>query len=295
MNIDEGKYMRDKIKKIRGSGIIILCSLLFLSSCSTSFAYNNVGWLSSFWIDDYISLNKAQSKQLRGIINNTRDWHREVELPKYKTDLVYLRQLLNAETDAELLMQAVSDLKLHWHNLLTYSSEPLITFALTLSQTQKHEFVDNIAKKIAEESSELQSQSLQVIKESRLKKQLEYYNDWLGTLSESQRLLISEANDAHINTSLLWQAYKRARLEALSQLFNSTDLNETAFKQQLKIIIVEREQFMSSELTEINEQNLTAYAQLLVNLNKTLSTKQQQHVDKKIAKLVSMVSGLIIP
>ncbi|TMP42298.1 hypothetical protein CWB81_20650, partial [Pseudoalteromonas sp. S1688] len=87
--------MLNNLKNIKISKIIFINSLLFIASSSTSFSYNNNGCLSSYWIDDYFELNKRQSKQLKVIINNTRDWHREVDLPKYKADLLDLRQLLD--------------------------------------------------------------------------------------------------------------------------------------------------------------------------------------------------------
>nr|MDC2856722.1 hypothetical protein [Ningiella sp. W23] len=51
---------------------------------------------------------------------------------------------------------------------------------------------------------------------------------------------------------------------------------------------------MSNELLELNEQNLKAYAQLLLKLNKTLSPKQLSHVDEEFADLVGTVNELIM-
>ncbi|MEI8703759.1 hypothetical protein [Pseudoalteromonas sp. B62] len=51
------------MKKFKHVGVAI--SMLFLCSCSASFTYNNLSWLSSFWVDDYVDLNKQQNKQLK--------------------------------------------------------------------------------------------------------------------------------------------------------------------------------------------------------------------------------------
>tara|TARA_B100001059_G_scaffold56957_1_gene52043 strand:+ start:1445 stop:2308 length:864 start_codon:yes stop_codon:yes gene_type:complete len=285
--------MFNRFKKIKLSKLVFILSLLFIASCSTSFAYNNLGWLSSFWVDDYVDLNKSQSKQLKAIINDTRDWHREVELPKYKADLLDLRQLLNNEADTAQLMEKITQVKQHWRNLLLHTSDPLIELAMTLTPSQRNEMVENIREKINEEIQEHTSLTKDEHLQQRLERQLDYYKQWLGKLTSEQQTLISQANSAHTSTSNLWYDYKLTRLAALEALFTQQTLSEAEFSQQLRTIITEREQYMSNELLELNEQNLKAYAQLLLKLNKTLSSKQLAHVDEEFADLVGTVNELL--
>ncbi|WP_076919718.1 DUF6279 family lipoprotein [Pseudoalteromonas sp. SK18] len=285
--------MFNRFKKIKLSKLVFILSLLFIASCSTSFAYNNLGWLSSFWVDDYVDLNKSQSKQLKAIINDTRDWHREVELPKYKADLLDLRQLLNNEADTAQLMEKITQVKQHWRNLLLHTSDPLIELAMTLTPSQRNEMVENIREKINEEIQEHTSLTKDEHLQQRLERQLDYYKQWLGKLTSEQQTLISQANSAHTPTSNLWYDYKLTRLAELEALFTQQTLSEAEFTRQLRTIITEREQYMSNELLELNEQNLKAYAQLLLKLNKTLSTQQLAHVDEEFADLVGTVNELL--
>ena len=285
--------MFNRLKNIKLSKLVFILSLLFIASCSTSFAYNNLGWLSSFWVDDYVDLNKSQSKQLKAIINDTRDWHREVELPKYKADLLDLRQLLNNEADTAQLMEKITQVKQHWRNLLLHTSDPLIELAMTLTPSQRNEMVENIREKINEEIQEHTSLTKDEHLQQRLERQLDYYKQWLGKLTSEQQTLISQANSAHTSTSNLWYDYKLTRLAALEALFTQQTLSEAEFTRQLRTIITEREQYMSNELLELNEQNLKAYAQLLLKLNKTLSSKQLAHVDEEFADLVGTVNELL--
>ena len=285
--------MFNRLKNIKLSKLVFILSLLFIASCSTSFAYNNLGWLSSFWVDDYVDLNKSQSKQLKAIINDTRDWHREVELPKYKADLLALRQLLNNEADTAQLMEKITQVKQHWRNLLLHTSDPLIELAMTLTPSQRNEMVENIREKINEEIQEYTSLTKDEHLQQRLERQLDYYKQWLGKLTSEQQTLISQANSAHTSTSNLWYDYKLTRLAALEALFTQKTLSEAEFTRQLRTIITEREQYMSNELLELNKQNLKAYAQLLLKLNKTLSTKQLAHVDEEFADLVGTVNELL--
>jgi len=240
-----------------------------------------------------VDLNKSQSKQLKAIINDTRDWHREVELPKYKADLLDLRQLLNNEADTAQLMEKITQVKQHWRNLLLHTSDPLIELAMTLTPSQRNEMVENIREKINEEIQEHTSLTKDEHLQQRLERQLDYYKQWLGKLTSEQQTLISQANSAHTSTSNLWYDYKLTRLAALEALFSQQTLSEAEFTQELHTIITEREQYMSNELLEQNEQNLKAYAHLLLKLNKTLSVKQLAHVDEEFADLVGTVNDLL--
>ena len=75
--------------------LIALSILLGIAGCSPSFTYNNLGWLSGFWIDDYVDLNSEQADKFKHIVQTSRDWHRETQLPLYKRDLEHLKSLLD--------------------------------------------------------------------------------------------------------------------------------------------------------------------------------------------------------
>jgi hypothetical protein len=153
--------------------------------------------------------------------------------------------------------------------------------------------IENIRDQINDEIKKHASLTKEEHQQSRLDRQLDYYEQWLGKLTSEQRTLVSQANSEYISTSNLWYDYKLTRLGALEALFNQQTLDDAQFAQQLRTIITERELFMSAELIERNEENLRAYAQLLVKLNQTLSPKQIAHVDEEFSDLVGTVNELL--
>ncbi|WP_282130361.1 DUF6279 family lipoprotein [Pseudoalteromonas aliena] len=278
------------IKKI--AKIITVLSMLLLSACSTSFAYNNLPWLSSFWVDDYIDLNKSQAKQLKQIIENTRNWHRQTELLKYKQDLTNLQAMFNSQLNKEELTKHITLAKGHWGNLLDYASQPLITLAKTLTSKQRKELIDNITADINDELKEHNELSLQEHKDMRLDKQFDYFKQWLNKLTPEQVRLIKAANEQHINTFLLWQDYKRDRLRALEQTFSNLQLDEQQFATQLEIIITDRDVFIGDELKAKNENNLVLYINLLIDLNNTLSKQQRKSANEHFDDLMQTINEL---
>lgn len=284
-------FNEKEVKKITQP--ILAISLLFLCSCSTTFAYNNLPWLSSFWVDDYIDLNKSQSEQLELIIKDTRNWHRQVELLKYKQDLNNVQKMFNGQPSLNEVNQQVTIAKQHWGNLLAYAQLPLIKLAKTLTPQQREELVSNISNELSEELAEHNELNKQGHKDKRLEQQLSYYKEWLGKLSNHQAQLIHATNELHVSTFELWQRYKQNRLNALETLFANTQRDDIEFTKQLGLIITEREYFMDSELIEKNNSNRMRYVDLLMALNNTLSDKQRRHANAKFVDLIDTIDDLI--
>lgn len=267
--------------------------LLLLSGCSASFTYNNIGWLSSFWIDDYVDLNKQQSKTVKTLIKETRDWHRQTQLPLYRQDLINLQQLLLNNPNQGQLIAHFEQAKQHWQALVMHVKDDLVDVALTLDESQKSEFTKAIAEQMDEQLEEFNEKTTQERLEDRLDEQLETYEDWLGKLTSPQVALITNANAQFNSTFMLWHSYKQARLEKLKNVFSQPEVSNEAFSEQLAYIIIEREAFMSAELIELDKQNLARYASLLVALRQTLSDQQINKANEKFAEMIEEIDELM--
>ncbi|MGJ8675698.1 MAG: DUF6279 family lipoprotein, partial [Pseudoalteromonas sp.] len=234
-----------KMKKFKHVGVAI--SMLFLCSCSASFTYNNLSWLSSFWVDDYVDLNKQQNKQLKKIIETTQHWHRSTQLPAYKQDIQNIKTLFNEGLKPVRLKEHVVFAKKHWRNLLEFAYLPLAELGENLTPLQRKTFINNIQEKIDEERDELNEQTFIARKKDRLEEQLEYYEQWLGKLNAEQKILIKLTNDKHQDSSELWLEYKQQRLNAAKQVFESENLTQSEFIEQLCTVIKVRELYMGPE------------------------------------------------
>ncbi|GEK56886.1 hypothetical protein PES01_37310 [Pseudoalteromonas espejiana] len=267
--------------------------MLFLCSCSASFTYNNLTWLSSFWVDDYIDLNKQQNKQLKSIITTTQQWHRSTQLPAYKQGITNLKSLFNQQLNYSQLKEQVVFARAHFTNLLEYANLPLAQLGLTLSLAQKEELINSIQEQINEEQEEFKQQTASERKSERLERQLDYYQQWLGKLSDTQTALISTANNKHHDSKALWLLYKQTRLNAAEGVLTNNTLNDNEFVEQLSFVIKERDAFMSDELINSNEANLDLYVNLLLELNTTLSAKQRENVNDEFDELIDTLTDLI--
>ena len=61
-----------------------LCALLLaISGCAASLLYPRLDSVVAYYIEDLVTLDAAQSKQLERTLSANLDWHRETELQKY--------------------------------------------------------------------------------------------------------------------------------------------------------------------------------------------------------------------
>jgi len=280
-----------KTKKVINACFAI--SMVFLCSCSASFTYNNLSWLSSFWVDDYIDLNKTQNKQLKQIINTTQAWHRSTQLPVYKQDIQNIKSLFNSSLSTEQLKKQVVFAKKHWQNLLEYAHMPLAELGASLSSEQRDELLSNIQKQIDEERKEFNEQTPLERKNDRLEEQIEYYEKWVDELTNDQKALIITANEQHKDSKSLWLEYKQNRLNVAIEIFKNNNLTHNELIAQLSTVIKERERYMSETLLKTNEENLNLYINLLYQLNTTLSDKQRQSVNDQFDELIDTLNDII--
>ncbi|MEN8824405.1 MAG: DUF6279 family lipoprotein, partial [Glaciecola sp.] len=75
--------------------IFVLVTLLLLSACSSSLVYNNADTLLSWWIGKYIDFTDAQQPLVDQTIDEWLAWHRQNELPQYRTQLLRLRNAIS--------------------------------------------------------------------------------------------------------------------------------------------------------------------------------------------------------
>ena len=275
--------------------ITIALSVLLLTSCSASFTYNNLTWLSSFWVDDYVDLNKQQNKQLKEIINTTQQWHRDTQLPAYKQDIENLKSLFNQNLNHAQLKEQVVFARAHWKNLLEHAHFSLAQLGYTLSTDQRDEFIQNIQDQINEDREQYNEQSSKERKTKRLENQLDYYSDWLGKLTDKQKQLITDANNKHTESGGLWLDYKQTRLDAAKSIMVDETLSEDEFVTKLSYVIKEREAFMSEEQLAINASNLDLYVNLLIELAPTLNKKQRESVNDEFDSLIETLNDLMEP
>ncbi len=69
------------MNRLRTSILVVFLALL--SACSNTFLYNQLDWLITWYVDDYVDLSREQRRDLREQVRELLAWHRKEELATY--------------------------------------------------------------------------------------------------------------------------------------------------------------------------------------------------------------------
>jgi len=118
--------------------------LVSMTACSTKLAYNNLDWIVSWYVDDYVTLTSTQEKQLDSSIESLLLWHRKTELQNYVVQIKYIKIDLNNGIKQATIKNYINALKQFWNAILLKAEPEMMQLAYSLSDKQATELLAEI-------------------------------------------------------------------------------------------------------------------------------------------------------
>ncbi len=275
--------------------IIIILTVLLLSGCSTTFAYNNASWLVYWYLDDYLELNDAQEDQFDGYLESWLQWHRTQELPKYEAQLTELIDDVSAgNMSVERVAYHREKAKGHWIRAREFVALDIVELAKTLDDQQVSDLFEALEEENVEDEEDLQEnkeKSLSKREKDWVKRNQKGMRRWLGKLSDEQKEFIMSFNDRFESTREHWLMYKRSYQQALQDAFKMESRGED-FATLMYELIINPEQYRSPEFIAASDLNNQASAQYLIGLYQLSSDKQRENLVEEIDEFRQDVKSL---
>jgi len=171
--------------------ILFFCILFFLAGCNTTKLFYNFGdELVSWHLDNYFELTSEQEEWVEKRMRLHLEWHRSVELPRYKNFLIDIQK--NAEDG--LTMSELDEGFSRFGTKVDRIYERLIPDASIFLTKISPEQIDNLEREMAEENEEMMKklENRQERLQERQEDFWEQMEDWFGKFSESQRKQITK-------------------------------------------------------------------------------------------------------
>lgn len=274
-------------------GVMLLVFVLGLSACSTKFSYRFLDWAIGWEQEDYVTLDKSQQKVFDTLIEKLVQWHQSTELSQYAAQLTQVENLIktNALTP-QLWVEQVDIAKRHWFRLFEFSLPELLPIVMSLNDEQ----VKQILAKLREDERELvkkfagkTAEQLQKDADSNLQEQ---FNDWLGSVSATQKELIHQYNQQRLSTLDMWLEYRHEWLRQFEvALWQRAD--KALLTERLTLLMTQADELKSEQHKVLLRKNTEAFGTLLLAINArllainaSLSEKQSTHFYKKLDKLI---------
>ncbi|RJE73308.1 hypothetical protein BGP78_03340 [Pseudoalteromonas sp. MSK9-3] len=272
--------------------LIILLALLTVAGCSTKFAYRNAGWLTYWYLDDYISLTDEQTSRFDERLQLWLSWHKVEELDKY---IVHLKQIKADVQAGNMSVQRIAyhqkTLRSHWHRIRNKLAPDLAKMAPMLTQEQSEAFFSELAAFELESIKKRQKYSEQKRKQRWLNKREDGLERWLGDLNDAQEKMIAAVYDNQQDTGDLRSQYRADYQRQLKRLFTQPDRGKQ-FEMRLLTLLTEPEQVRTADLDRRIKDNRQQSDQFLAAVYQSLSDKQRRHLVEELEALIDDFTSL---
>ncbi len=194
--------------------LLVVVFIIFLTSCSSKLAYNNLDWWVYWYMDDYIELKDEQEEKFDAHLQNWLSWHKKSELTRYKAQLEDIKKQIQNDTLNSSIVAAIAK---------TLDDEQVVTLFAALEKDNKEE---------EEERQEVLEKSEAERLKDRIERIQETIGERIGDLSKEQKQIVSTYAQQFIPTGDAWITYRRNIQNAARKLFVSRKQNER-FEQEL--------------------------------------------------------------
>ncbi|MEH6345739.1 MAG: DUF6279 family lipoprotein [Bermanella sp.] len=273
--------------------IVLMAVVIFsMVGCSSRLAYNNLDWLADWYLGDFIDLTSSQQKVFENKLNQVLVWHRQVELVKYRDQLILLQtqnqQGVISAQKWSLHLQTLAD---HWQRIRNKVSGDMASMAPSLSKDQVSHFFAALAQNNEEKRKEFLELSAQEAQEERFDDIVEKFEERLGSLRSSQEDIIHEYVNASNKTPLIYIAYSERFQLSLKQTFEQDD--PVQLSKRLYEVMIHPEQFKTADSINLDKKEQTLLVNMLEKMNLSQSKKQRRHFEKEIQELIDMMEELM--
>lgn len=257
-------------------------------SCSSKIVYNNLDWLASWYIDDYVTLTDAQELQFEPALNQLLDWHRQFELKNYINQIKLVQIEINDVEKTVGIKEHIVAFQGFWLAILTKVEPHLIKLAYSLSNEQVSEFlvaseqrnIDKIETFLNSSKDEQFDDSLDKI-ENRLK-------SFVGKLTPYQKHLIKTMNNNLLPTFNEWIEFRRTWAKSITNAYTIRN-DRLSFESLLSRTILQADYWRSAEYLRKRAHNqkvwINTLEKLIVSLNKKQLKKLNDELDDIIGDL----------
>lgn len=253
-----------------------------LASCSlTRVGYDNADTVVRYWASHYLDLDSAQSDDLKRRVASFQQWHRANELPAYAALLGSASRRAAKSITSEDVEWGIANVRARMRRFAAKAAEDAAPVLASLEPAQlaalEHRFAENNEKYAREYLAADDARR----RHAQLKRAIGRFEDFAGGLSPAQEAHIERFVVSHERHVVLRfedrQHWQRDALAILGQHYPPQELGrrlaETFSRPELR---------RSEEFVREDRRWERDFAQLVVDLDRTMSDRQRARVVKRL-------------
>ncbi|PKH01367.1 hypothetical protein CXF72_16985 [Psychromonas sp. MB-3u-54] len=280
------------IKNKKYRGLLLIFLLLGVSACSSKLIYNNLDWLSYWYIDDYITLTNEQETEFDPALVQFLDWHRQSEIPRYITQMKLLKKELNNGLEQDDIDDYIKTFTGFWQAILIGIEPGVVKLATSLKEEQITEFLAATEKKNRDRIEDYEDLSNQARLDKRFDKIESRLASFIGKLNASQQQLIKSTNEQQLSTFVDWIEFRRDWANSIREAYTLRG-DKPAFEKALSRSILQADSFRSAQFKQKIAYNQKLWKVTLTQLIDSLNKKQLRKLNDKLDDITEDLEALL--
>jgi hypothetical protein len=264
--------------------LVLVC---VLSGCSSiQIAYNYAPNYLSYRLNGYLNLDDAQRLALDQEFVQFMQWHSEVALPQYSNVLETWRMRVDdtAPFTASEVFEIQERVEQALETLGHRAAQQLASLMVTLTSKQQKRLGEQFESENKEYFDEyLKNPNSDATRKRHHKRALKRFEDWVGTLTASQRALITELSDKRSKVFAAWGGERVLRQKGLLAVLEQQQGGDVAQAEKaFNTYLMSLKQYREPSLARQQMQLRLEWAEVTAEILNSLTAEQKVYLKKKL-------------
>ena len=260
--------------------LFLLFALSLLGACSNTFLYNQLDWLATWYVDDYVDLSREQRRDLKQQVRELLAWHRKEELASYIEILDQIEADLDQPVSSEQVEAWANETYLAYMRLEERMLPVAFDMGNQLTDAQMEEFMESLRRGQEELEEEYLTRSDEEYVEDAREGLGDALEDFLGRLTPEQKMTLDTAAASLQRFDGAWLDERALWLDTLAVLLQ----REPGWEDGVRKALDERE-------ANRTETYRTAYAHNAVIINGAIAEVLNLRTGKQDRRLRREIDG----
>ncbi len=269
---------------------VLLALVLLLGACSsTTFLYNRLDFVLSWYLERYVDLDREQSRTFDRQLEELLDWHRDEELPEYGALLDEMLAALDQPIDVQVVIAFSDAMEEAWYRVRNRGLDELLLLGATLSDAQIDEFIAAMHKKQRKYERKYLDRSEAEYRKDAEESLRDFLTDYLGRLEPTQVDRVQEAARALRRSDDSWL---RERAEWIAVLEREL-ARAPGWEDRIRDTVEHWEAQLDPDTLALYEHNTLIVQQALADVLDSRTQRQDRRLRRKLQSLRDDVDVLI--
>lgn len=265
---------------------------LGLGGCALGLVYPRLDTLVGFYLQGLVSLDDAQSAQLKRTLAGNLEWHRRSELALYAEFLRDVAASIEGGTGPGDWLDASRRTEDYFRKIFEQAAPGYTSLAATFTDAQVTELLGNLEKADAKTWRDFARRTPAERDARRVKSLVRAIERFTGPLDAAQRASVRSHVAESPSFMPEWRENRRLWRKELAETLAGRHADAQQFESRMFVLIARPDDLWTPQYRAAVEQRRESLARLMATIDGTLTPQQRAAAHRQFLALADEVQGL---